>query len=243
MFADAHEKPDIFVPADVVADPGDASASWRRALKELLGDKQRFDSWRKQRYAFAHRVGTLLTEAHPPTPAATGPALYGVYLPGTGLCYVGQTQEARRRLRDLPIGESHHLAMTAPPELWTRVIVVQWAELLVRATEREWVIPDMKACGQALEYLLHCHFRPTINCYARTTDGRYRERPPERSKSKAAVGAIEHSDLFKVVLGVWSSLEAVPEPEPGEFPVANYSPFGRVIFPAALLDSGDYHRA
>ena len=238
MSADAHEKPDIFVPADVVADPGDASAAWRRALKELLGDKQRFHSWREQRYAFAHRVGTLLTEAHPPTPAATGPALYGVYLPGTGLCYVGQTQEARRRLRDLPIGESHHLAMTAPPELWTRVIVVQWAELLVRATEREWVIPDMKACGQALEYLLHCHFRPTINCYARTTDGRYRERPPERSKSKAAVGAIEHSDLFKVVLGVWSSLEAVPEPTPGESRVADYGPFGRVIFPAALLDSG-----
>ena len=38
--------------------------------------------------------------------------------------------------------------MTAPPELWTRVIVVQWAELLVRAAERQWAIPDMKACGQ-----------------------------------------------------------------------------------------------
>ena len=70
MSADAHEKPDIFVPADVVADPGDASAAWGRALKELHGDKQRFDSWRKQRYAFAHRVGSLLTEAHPPTGAS-----------------------------------------------------------------------------------------------------------------------------------------------------------------------------
>ena len=242
MSADAHEKPDIFVPADVVADPTDASAAWRRALEELLGDKQRFDSWRKQRYAFAHRVGTLLTEARPPAPAAAGPALYGVYLPGTGLCYVGQTQEARRRLRDLPIGESHHLAMTAPPELWTRVIVVQWAELLVRAAEREWVIPDMKACGQALEYLLHCHFRPTINCYARTTDGRYRERPPERSKSKASVGATAYLDLFKVVLGVWSDLEAVPEPASGESRIADYSPFGRVVFPVALLDSGDFRQ-
>jgi len=193
--------------------------------------------------ADAHRVGTLLTEAHPPAPAAIGSALYGVYLPGTGLCYVGQTQEAGRRLRDLPIGESHHLAMTAPPELWTRVIVVQWAELLVRAAEREWVIPDMKACGQALEYLLHCHFRPTINCYARTTDGRYRERPPERSKSKAAVGAIAYLDLFKVVLGVWSALEAVPEPASGESRIADYSPFGRVVFPVALLDSGDFRQA
>ena len=243
MSADAHEESDTLAPADVVADPADASAAWRHALKELLGDKQRFDSWRKQRYAFAHRLGTLLTEAHPPAPAAIGPALYGVYLPGTGLCYVGQTQEARRRLRDLPIGESHHLAMTAPPELWTRVIVVQWAELLVRAADREWVIPDMKACGQALEYLLHCHFRPTINCYARTTDGRYRERPPERSKSKAAVGATGYSDLFRVVLGVWSDLEAVPEPAPGESRVADYRPFGRVVFPAAALDIGNFQQA
>jgi hypothetical protein len=239
MSADAPEKLDNFVPAYVTADLAEASAAWRRALKELLGDKQRFDSWRKQRYAFAYRVGTLLTEAHPPAPAATGPALYGVYLPGTGLCYVGQTQEARRRLRDLPIGESHHLAMTAPPELWTRVIVVQWAELLVRAAEREWVIPDMKACGEALEHLLHCHFRPTINCYARTTAGRYRERPPERSKSRAAVGATAYLGLFQVVLGVWSGLEAIPEPESGESRTADYSPFGRVVFPAALLDSGD----
>jgi hypothetical protein len=133
--------------------------------------------------------------------------------------------------------------MTAPPELWTRVIVVQWAELLVRAAEREWVIPDMKACGQALEYLLHCHFRPTINCYARTTDGRYRERPPERSKSKASVGAAAYLDLFKVVLGVWSDLEAVPEPASGESRIADYSPFGRVVFPIALLDSGDFRQA
>ena len=41
MSADAHEESDILVPADVVADPADASAAWRRALKELLGDKHR----------------------------------------------------------------------------------------------------------------------------------------------------------------------------------------------------------
>jgi len=102
MSADVHEESGTLVPADVVADPVDASGAWRRALRELLANRQRFDSWREQRYAFAHRVGMLLTEAHPPTPAAVGPALYGVYLAGTGLCYVGQTQEARRRLRDLP---------------------------------------------------------------------------------------------------------------------------------------------
>jgi hypothetical protein len=99
----------------------------------------------------------------------------------------------------------------------------------------------MKACGQALEYLLHCRFHPTINCYARTTDG-YRERPPEKSKSKAAVGVIKHSDLFKAVLGVWADLEAVPEPASGESRIADYGPFGRVVFPAALLDSGYFQQ-
>jgi hypothetical protein len=92
------------------------------ALKELTGDQQRLDPWRKQRYAFAHRGGTFLIEAHPPTPVALGPALYSVYLVGTGLWYVG-----------LPIGESHHLAVSVPPELWTRVIVFQCTELLAPA--------------------------------------------------------------------------------------------------------------
>jgi hypothetical protein len=77
----------------------------------------------------------------------------------------------------------------------------------------------------------------------RTTDGRYRERPPERSKSKASVGATAYLDLFKVVLGVWSDLEAVPEPASGESRIADYSPFGRVVFPVALLDSGDFRQA
>jgi hypothetical protein len=62
-------------------------------------------------------------------------------------------------------------------------------------------------------------------------------------QAKAAVGAIEHSDLFKVVLGVWSDLEAVPEPAPGESRIADYSLFGRVVFPAALLDSSDFQQA
>jgi hypothetical protein len=81
------------------------------------------------------------------------------------------------------------------------------------------------------------------HCYARTTDGRYRERPPERSKSKAAVGATAYSDLFRAVLGVWSDLEAVPEPAPGESRVAAYRPFGRVVFPVAALDIGSFRQA
>jgi hypothetical protein len=77
-----------------------------RTLRDLTAGAERPAAWRDQRNAFAYRLGTALTEPHPLAPAAIGP----VYLPTTGLCYVGQTKEAERRLRDLPIGESHHAA-------------------------------------------------------------------------------------------------------------------------------------
>jgi hypothetical protein len=67
----------------------------------------------------------------------TGDVLYGVYIAGGGLLYVGQTHDAWRRLRDLPVGESHHLATTVPPETWERVAVVQWPELLDRVPHEE----------------------------------------------------------------------------------------------------------
>jgi hypothetical protein len=201
--------------------------AWHQALRELTGDEQRFASWREQRYAFAYQIGVLLTEAHPPCSAVSGPALYGVYLAGTGLCYVGQTQDARRRLRDLPVGESHHLAVTAPPEIWTRIVVVQWAELLDAPLPES----DLRTCGQALEYLLHREFHPVINCHSRTTDGRYRERRPEDSRSKAALSAAEFTNLFATVLTTWSELDSIPA---GSGATA-YREYGRAVFPPALL--------
>lgn len=217
----------------------DPYSAWHRALSELTGDQEQFASWRRRRYAFAHRIGRLLTEAHLPTPAASGPALYGVYLAGTGLCYVGQTQDARRRLRDLPVGESHHLAVTVPPELWARVIVIHWTELLAGAPgDSEGAMADTNACGKVLEYLLHRQYHPLINCYSRTSDGSYRERPPERSRSRAAASASQFSELFKAVLDGWSELEAVPDTRADGFGVSSYTPYGRVIFPAALLADG-----
>ena len=209
-------RPFLAVPADVRRlDPADASAAWRRALKELLGDKQRFDSWRKQRYALRTASGRCCRGA-PAGSCRDRQALYGVYLPGSGLCYVGQTQEAKRRLRDLPIGESHHLAMTAPPELWTRVIVVQWAELLVRAAEREWVIPDMKACGQPFDISCTAISAPRSTATPGPLTGAIASGRPREANRRPLLVPLRTLDLFKAVLGVWSDLEAVPEPASGE---------------------------
>jgi hypothetical protein len=75
--------------------------------------------WQERRYTFAYMLGiALCSEAAPGIPPVTGHALYGVYIAGPGLIYVGQTGQAERRLRDLPVGESHHIAATVPPEIW-----------------------------------------------------------------------------------------------------------------------------
>lgn len=74
---------------------------------------------------------------HCDSSGTAGPVLYGVFASGAGLCYVGQTQEAERRLRDLPVGESHHLANTVPPEVWERVVVIRWPLLLCEAPRSE----------------------------------------------------------------------------------------------------------
>ena len=106
--------PEISTPAD----------RWRQALLELTADEQAAAGWRRRRYAFAHRLGTALVAGEGTRPAVTGSVLYGVWLPW-GLIYVGQTGEAQRRLRDLAVGESHHLANTYPPEIWSRVAVIE----------------------------------------------------------------------------------------------------------------------
>jgi hypothetical protein len=204
--------------------------AWLRALRDLTATAERLAAWRDQRNAFAYRLGTALTEPHPPTPAAIGPALYGVYLPTTGLCYVGQTKESERRLRDLPIGESHHVGMTVPPELWSRVIVIQWRQLLplVPPAEQQRASDDPETCGKALEHLMICERHPVINCYVRTRDGHFRARSPERSRSVGARAAPDFPGLFKAVLTSWTDLESVPADSP------HYSTSGRVIVPDAF---------
>jgi hypothetical protein len=86
MSADAHEESDTLVPTDVVADPADASAAWRHALKELLGDKQRFDSAAGPSYrgepssGHDRPAGTLDSSS-----SSSGPNCLFVRLAGNGL--------------------------------------------------------------------------------------------------------------------------------------------------------------
>ncbi len=120
--------------------------------------------------------------------------VYGVWL-DWGLLYVGQTIEAERRLRDLPIGESHHLANTFPPELWSSVVVIAWTEL----PEARLVQRDVKDCGLALEHSLQAWAKPLTNSSRRTPNGSWRHVDWARSSSVGARAAAEIGPLFESV--------------------------------------------
>ncbi|GAA2423998.1 hypothetical protein GCM10010388_09200 [Streptomyces mauvecolor] len=164
----------------------------------------------------------------------TGPVLYGVFAAGAGLCYVGQTQEAERRLRDLPVGESHHLANTVPPELWERVIVIRWPLLIPEATADEQLLAERMGrtvCGLALEHALQVATAPPLNSRRRRMSGEWQPRNLARSRSRGAVHAQSVQSLTQLALAAWSVLAEVEMPE--RSPVVDIGT-GRVVFPTAL---------
>jgi hypothetical protein len=193
-------------------------------------------AWQDRRYRFAHQVGELLTSPDGSGAPVTGPALYGVCVTGVGLLYIGQTSEAQRRLRDLPVGESHHLATTVPPETWERVVVVQWPALLAgipaaEARSAERLGP--KICGLAMEHRLQVAYRPIMTARRRGTAGDWRERKLDSSRSLGALHGAEIPELFSAVQALWTYLVEIPAPDDG-LP-AVYADGGRVVFPATLI--------
>lgn len=212
----------------------DAYSSWRASLTTLLADPTLLARWQERRYQFAHRVGTLLTETRENGHAVTGPVLYGVFAAGAGLCYVGQTQEAERRLRDLPVGESHHLANTVPPELWERVLVIRWPLLLPAAPANEQLMATEMGstiCGLALEHALQVATAPPLNSRRRRTSGDWRPRNLTQSRSRGAIHSRAVPGLSQLALTAWKSLSSVGIPKQSGVIETG---IGRVVFPSSL---------
>ncbi len=212
---------------------------WRQAALESLASPERVLAWQDRRYRFAHQVGQLLTDpARAGAAPLVGHVVYGVYVADAGLLYVGQTGDARRRLRDLPVGESHHLATTVPPETWERVVVVEWPALLSSAPGSEARAAEElshQTCGLALEHLLQVTYRPVMTARRRTGAGEWTTRHIDSSHSRGAVHGGQFPGLFQAVRAVWDELARTPVLVGGDLAV--YVGAGRVTFPALLLEA------
>ncbi len=215
----------------------EAFRRWRAAMLNSLASPERVLAWQDRRYHFAHQVGQLLTNpARPYAAPVTGHVVYGVYVASAGLLYVGQTGDAKRRLRDLPVGESHHLATTVPPETWERVIVVQWPDLLCGVRDSERLVAHelgSETCGLALEYLLQVTYRPVMTARRRNGTGEWAARRIDSSRSRGAVNSSRLPGLFKAVGAAWDQLADMPSQ--GDSDPAIHADAGRVIFPGRLL--------
>lgn len=183
-----------------VDDREPAFNGWLGSLNALTNSAEAARDWRKRRYAVAHRLGEELAGQTLTHPAVAGPAVYGIWLPW-GLLYVGQTREASRRLRDLPVGESHHLANTFPSEIWDRVVVIDWPALPEAQTVMTQLDPT--AIGLALEHRLRVGLQPLANSSRRTKGGGWRtvDRATSRSRGAQAEGAV--GALAEIVDQLW----------------------------------------
>ncbi|MET8100692.1 hypothetical protein ABZV29_30220 [Streptomyces sp. NPDC005236] len=208
--------------------------AWQESLRFLTADAPTLALWQEHRYRFAHRVRMALLAA-PAGGAASmmGPVIYGIYAPA-GLCYIGQTTEAERRLGDLPVGESHHLGNTLPPELWDRVVVLHWPALLpmVPADERSTAeeVGD-EVCGLALEHALQVATTPLLNLRRRGHNGEWKPRNLTKSRSRGAVHAARLPRLCEITLATWQDLATAQVPDE-EF--MRDTRAGRVVLPSRI---------
>lgn len=184
--------------------PGDHYEAWLDAVRSLTASRSTSQGWRERRWRFAWELGSALVAETPQHPVVSGPALYGVWLPW-GSLYVGQTLDGFRRLRDLPVGESHHLATTFPPEIWERIAVVSWARL----PEATSLVEEFgaRAVGLALEYGLQSNEHALANSARRAGSGGWRAVNLAASRSLGArtVGHVE--PLLTRVLHLWDGHE------------------------------------
>jgi hypothetical protein len=168
------------------------------------------------------------------------PVVYGIWLDNHSApfpTYVGQTLDAERRLWDLPLGESHHLANTYPPEIWQRVVIVRWRDIFEQESGSNLPVPvdvhDHRSIGLGLEYALQTRFRPPMNLWSKARNGSLLEGRPELSQSigKRVASQPEFQTFYKSIEKIWMNLASEPEDDPGFFRVAS----GGVAFPSFIF--------
>lgn len=181
-----------------MVEPQSAFDEWVRTVSALTESADAAEAWRQRRWAFASCLGDALVAGRPGRKTGQH-VIYGVWL-SWGALYVGQTTDPCRRLRDLPVGESHHLTTTFPPETWDRVLVLDWPELPEAATVRNL---DQKDVGLGLEHRVQSWLRPIFNGSRRARGGRWRPVEWDTSQSRGARVGTELDELFLAVQSVF----------------------------------------
>jgi hypothetical protein len=128
----------------------------------------------------------------------------------------------------LAVGESHHLGNTFPPEIWSRVVVIEWPRLHAASAAIKRLSEPV--VGLALEHRFQALLSPLANASRRTAAGGWRSVDWAGSRSRGSRAAVEIDQLFLSVRAVWDLAEAWDADGGDGLPEAC-----RVVFPADLL--------
>ncbi|MGH7861215.1 MAG: hypothetical protein ACREOS_03150, partial [Candidatus Dormibacteraceae bacterium] len=193
---------------------------WVKLVSQLTQTPQGAFRHRKERSNYTAEIAStilraagLLGEQRGVTRNRLSPVVYGVWLDGhepSQPVYIGQTRNAARRLWDLPIGESHHLANTFPPEIWARVVVLRWPEILAREGDGSVAVRpiDDVDLGHGVEYALQHRYKPLMNLWSKKRNGDLNSIDLARSNSRGAkiASSSEFVACFSRVVTVWDEL-------------------------------------
>jgi hypothetical protein len=174
-------------------------SGWLAALLGATRTEAAATGWLDTRFAFTSRVATKLCEPIQGKPDTH--VVYAVWLRGQHQrpVYIGQSADPLRRLNDLPIGESHHLSNSFPPEIWERVLVVDWESMVPDKGSLAQSLRDnglhsptkgaMDIVGLGIEFHLQQDIKPMFNARKKLRGGSWRQTDFTRSGSLGARAA------------------------------------------------------
>ncbi len=220
----------------------DSYERWVAATHEYVATVGSYDAFLERRHEFLSSLAREATMVGPGRRVASKYIVYGVYLPGHECpAYVGQSCTGRSRLRNLVFGEGHHLATSTPPEVWERIVVIDWLrglprDLIASAAEEAARVLGVRRhlyslIGLSLENMLQCELLPPLNLRRKLSDGSYLriEKPVPSQRIRKLRPHLE--ELYSELAERWDELANF---EPNNS-VSEARSWGRVVFPNAAF--------
>ena len=213
----------------------DKLTTWIASLHDLTSSLASTVEYRNLRASFASEVGRQIMSAASISQGRENYCIYGIWLDGHDTpIYIGQTMQAERRLWDLPIGESHHLANSFPPEIWKKIVIIRWYDALTEESSLQDLILagiSKGVIGLSLEYFLQSKYKPLVNCNRRRRDGKWQEKDIGKSKSRGSLMISDIATVCAEILDIWLELSEIDVVDR----VSVSHSFGGVVFPSQML--------